>query len=74
MTDKGDAKLVLRKNLKALHSGPIEVNGYPIGIKIAGVAVEFNAMETPDMKKFMKALSASLTDQASRVKNIQSLM
>jgi hypothetical protein len=74
MTAKDEGRIALRRCLKSIHSGPVEVEGFPISVRVAGVATGFDELETPNMRKYMKTLSSKLTDQTSRVKNIQSLM
>ncbi len=73
MTMQSDAKLALRRTMRLLHSDPIEVDGIPLTVKIAGVSTTFDAERMTDGKAFMQAMSTELTEMVVRVKNIQEL-
>ncbi|OPX35696.1 MAG: hypothetical protein B1H12_08530 [Desulfobacteraceae bacterium 4484_190.2] len=73
MTMQSDAKLALRRTIRLLHGNPIEVDGIPLTVKIAGVSTTFDAEQMSDGKAFMQAMSNELTEMVVRVKNIQEL-
>ena len=73
MTMQSDAKLALRRTMRLLHGDPIEIDGIPLTVKIAGVSTTFNAERMTDGKAFMQAMSNDLTEMVARVKNIQEL-
>ena len=74
MTMQKEGKLALRRSMKLLQAKPIEVDGIPINVKIAGVATSFDADQMPDAKAFVKALSNELMEMTIRIKNIQELL
>jgi len=69
-----EARLALRRCLKALHVEPITINGVLITVKITGAAIGFDADETSDINTLLKALWSQLGEMALRVKNIQQFM
>ncbi len=73
MTMQSDAKLALRRTMRLLHGDPIEVDGIPLTVKIAGVSTTFDPERMTDAKAFMQAMSNELTEMVVRVKNIQEL-
>jgi hypothetical protein len=73
MTMQKEGKLALRRSMKLLHAKPIEVDGIPVAVKLAGVATSFDADQMPDAKAFVKALSTELMEMTVRIKNIQDL-
>ena len=74
MTMKSDAKQALRRTMRLLHGDPIEVDGIPLTVKIAGVSTTFDAERMTDGKAFMQAMSNELIEMIARVKNIQELL
>jgi hypothetical protein len=73
MTIQSDAKLALRRTMRLLHGHPIEVDGIPLAVKIAGVSTTFDPERMTDESAFMQAMSNELTEMVVRVKNIQEL-
>jgi len=73
MTMQSNAKLALRRIMRLLHGDPIEVDGIPLTVKIAGVSTTFDPERMTDGKAFMQAMSNELTEMVVRVKNIQEL-
>jgi len=69
-----DSKKALNRIMKVLQESPIEVKGFPIEFKFAGIAMTFDGQHTPDVKSFIRVLSGRLQDMANRLKNIQSFM
>ena len=67
------AEKALRRCLKLLYLEPIEVNGTPLTIKMAGIATKFDVVHMPDAKAFVEALSNKLMEMEIRIKNIQTL-
>ena len=73
MTTKSDAKLALRRTMRLLHGDPIEVDGIPLSVKIAGVSTTFDSERMTDGKVFIQVMSNELIEMIARVKNIQEL-
>jgi GGDEF domain-containing protein len=73
MTTQKEARTALRRSMKALHAEPIEVNGIPVALKMAGVATAFDTDRKPDEEAFIQTMSNELTDMIVRVKNIHEL-
>jgi len=73
MTQKKEAKIALRRHLRLLNTAPIEVNGIPLTVKIAGVTIVFEPDYMPDAKTFLETLSTELSEMVARIKNIQEL-
>ena len=74
MTAKSDAKLALRRTMRLLYGDPIEVDGIPLTVKIAGVSTTFDSERMKDEKAFIQAMSNDLIEMIARVKNIQELL
>jgi len=72
-TPADGAEKALRRCLKLLYLEPIEMDSTPFVIKMAGVAKEFDVVNMPDAKAFIKALSDELMQMEIRIKNIQTL-
>ena len=68
-----EAKLALGRVLNLLHKEPLLVKDVPVQLRVAGVAAEFDADQTPEAHIFAKKLSNQLMDMVSRVKNIRVL-
>ena len=73
-TMQNEARLALRRCLKALHAEPITINGVPLSVKITGTAIGFDGEEISDVNELLKTLWARLGEMALRVKNIQQFM
>ncbi|MGD9213304.1 MAG: hypothetical protein PVJ84_00760 [Desulfobacteraceae bacterium] len=67
------AKLALGRVLNQLHKEPLMVKEIPVQLRLAGVAAEFDAGQTPEAHLFAKQLSNQLMEMVSRIKNIQVL-
>ncbi len=74
LTVHKEARLALRRCLKALHAEPITINGVLLSVTITGTAIGFDADETSDINALLKALWGQLGEMALRVKNIQQFM
>ncbi len=74
LTPLGDAKLALKRTMKLLHNEPFELDGIPLEVKFAGIALTFQKGRTPHADAFLEALSADLVEMSTRVKNIHALM
>lgn len=68
-----EAKQALGRVMNLLHNEPLVVKEVPVQLRVAGVAAEFDAEQTPDAQVFAKKLSNQLMDMVSRLKNIQVL-
>ena len=73
-TMQNEARLALRRCLKALHAEPITINGVTLSVKITGTAIGFDGEEISDVNELLKTLWARLGEMALRVKNIQQFM
>jgi hypothetical protein len=73
MIEQGKAKQALNRVMNLLHSQPLNVQGVPVYLRVAGVASAFDPERTPDTGTFAKQLSNQLMDMVARVKNIQVL-
>lgn len=71
MTPARDAKLALRRVMRAMHLKPLEVKNILLDLKIAGVVKNTDIEETFDTDSFVKTLSTQLVEMAARIKNIQ---
>jgi hypothetical protein len=67
------AKQALDRVMNLLHSQPLDVQGVPVYLRVAGVVSDFDPDKTPDTGAFAKHLSNQLMDMVARVKNIQVL-
>jgi GGDEF domain-containing protein len=74
MIEREESKKALNRLTTALQGEPIDVNGYPIDIKFAGIAMTFDGEHTPDSKSFVRVMSGRLQDMANRLKNVQSFI
>ena len=70
MTPLGEAKLALRRVLKFLHLAPVEVEGFSLEIKIAGVAMDIDFDTITNASTFSKEISGQLMNMAARIRNI----
>ena len=50
-----EARLALRRCLKALHAEPITINGVLLSVKITGTAIGFDSEEISDVNALLKA-------------------
>jgi hypothetical protein len=73
MIEQNKAKQALDRVMNLLHSQPLNVQGVPVYLRVAGVASAFDPERTPDTGTFAKQLSNQLMDMVARVKNIQVL-
>lgn len=73
MIEQGKAKKALDRVMNLLHSQPLNVQGVPVYLRVAGVASTFDPEKTPNTGAFAKQLSNQLMDMVARVKNIQVL-
>jgi hypothetical protein len=73
MIEESKAKQALDRVMNLLHSQPLNVQGVPVYLRVAGVASAFDPERTPDTGTFAKQLSNQLMDMVARVKNIQVL-
>jgi hypothetical protein len=71
MTSGSNAKLALNRCLKQLHASPLNVDGTPLEIKLAGVAVSYDFIRTPDAGSFVQTLTDELAQMERRIKNLQ---
>jgi hypothetical protein len=74
MVEREASKKALNRVMAILQGDPIDVNGHPIDLKFAGIAMTFDGEHTPDSKSFVRVMSGRLQDMANRLKNIQSFI
>ena len=72
MTGGSNAKLALNRCLKKLHAGPLNVDGTDLEIRLAGVAIAYDFIRTPDAGSFVQTLTNELSQMERRIKNLQS--
>jgi hypothetical protein len=70
MTSQADARLALRRAMKFLHLEPIQVQGIPVEIKVAGVVAEIDFKSLSDASAFVQTLSSQIMDMATRIRTI----
>jgi len=73
MAPEEEAKKALARVLRVLHSMPLQVNGVPVNLRVAGVADGFDPEVTPTAQVFTKQLAQKLSDMVARLKSIQVL-
>ncbi|MFZ1985839.1 MAG: hypothetical protein WAU91_15590 [Desulfatitalea sp.] len=73
MAGPEEARKALARVLRLLHGAPLEVNGVPVHLRVAGVVAAYDATQVLDAKAFAKNLFNQLADMVARVKNIQVL-
>ena len=74
LIDRENSKKALNRVMAVLQGDAIDVNGVPIDIRFAGIAITFDGQHTPDAKSFIRVMSSRLQDMANRLKNIQAFM
>jgi hypothetical protein len=68
-----EARKALARVLRLLHGAPLDVNGVPVQLRVAGVVAAYDAAQALDAKSFAKHLFNQLADMVARVRNIQVL-
>jgi hypothetical protein len=71
MTPAGQVKLALNRCLKKLHANPLNVDGIPLEIKLAGVALAYDSIHTPDAGSFIQTLMNDIAQMERRIRNLQ---
>ena len=71
MTPESNVKLTLNRCLKKLHATPLNVDGVPLEIRVAGVGIAYDSFRTPDGGSFIQALMSELAQMERRIKNLQ---
>jgi hypothetical protein len=74
MTPLSNAQLALRRFLKSFHAGTVTVDETAIEIRLAGVAVAWDFIRTPDADSFIVTLTNELAQMERRIKNLQAYM
>ena len=70
MTHRGKADVALRRAMKILHLKPIEVDGFILEIKVAGVVADIDMKEITSASILVEHLSSQLTEMATRIGNL----
>jgi hypothetical protein len=73
MTPAEESRKALARVLRVLHGAPLEVNGVPVMLRVAGVAAAYSIHQALDAKAFVRQILNQLADMVARVKNIQVL-
>ncbi|MBI5550202.1 MAG: hypothetical protein HY911_01755 [Desulfobacterales bacterium] len=73
MTPAEEGRKALARVLRVLHGAPLEVNGVPVMLRVAGVAAAYSIHQALDAKAFVRQILNQLADMVARVKNIQVL-
>ena len=73
MTPFEEGRKALARVLRLLHGAPLEVNGVPVMLRVAGVAAAYSVQQGLEAKAFVRQLLDQLADMVARVKNIQVL-
>ena len=71
MTPGSQVKLVLNRYLRKLHATPLNVDGTALEIRLAGVAIAYDSIRTPDADSFIQTLMNELAQMERRIKNLQ---
>lgn len=74
MTDDYDARIALRRLLKALQSMEVSVGKVGIDAAFAGSVTGYDVEEAPDLRKFLTSSEHGLEEMAQRLKNIQTFL
>jgi hypothetical protein len=56
--------------MRFLHREPVDVGGAPFEVKVAGVVADTDFKKTSNASDFADALSAQLTNMATRISNL----
>jgi hypothetical protein len=73
MTEKENARIVLRRLLRCLHEKPITVNGYDLKVQFAGAVSSFNGNKTSDLDAFLRIVENDHNEMVIRLKNVHEL-
>ena len=74
MTPGSNAGTALKRCLKRLHTSPVDVDGIPLEIRVAGVAIGYDVIHTPDAGSFVQKLASELAQMERRIKNLQAYL
>jgi GGDEF domain-containing protein len=70
MTHRGQAKVALDRAMKIFNLKPIDVDGFSLEIKVAGVVADIDLKDVANASSLADQLSAQLTDMATRIGNL----
>jgi hypothetical protein len=73
MTEKENARIALRRLLRALHEAPSRVNGFDLKVQFAGAVTSFDGNKTPDLDTFLKDVESDHNELVIRLKNVHEL-
>jgi hypothetical protein len=73
MANEKEAKNALIRILRVLHAAPLDVNGVPVQLRVAGVTAHYDVDRGLEANIFARDLSNKLADMVSRIKNVQVL-
>ncbi|BCS95582.1 hypothetical protein DSLASN_12140 [Desulfoluna limicola] len=74
MTDDYDARIALRRLLKALQSMEVSIGKVGIDASFAGSVTGYDVEEAPDLRKFLSSSEHALEEMAQRLRNIQTFL
>ena len=73
MTTPDEARLTLKRHLRAINTRPFDINGVPVAVQVAGAVTNFDAKRTPNTSVFLQILFEELSVMIDRIKTIHSL-
>lgn len=73
MTTPEEARLTLKRHLRAINMERFDINGVPVAVQVAGAVTNFDAKRTPNTSVFLQVLFEDLSLMIHRVKTIHGL-
>jgi GGDEF domain-containing protein len=73
MTPPEEARLALRRSMQNLHFKPLEVEGAPFNIKVAGVVGEIDINRATSATEWVESIMQNLREMAMRIRNLHVL-
>jgi hypothetical protein len=73
MTEKENAKIVMRRILRSLHESSIKVNNLNLKVQLAGMVTSFDGDQSPDLKSFLSIVENNHDELIIRLQNIRDL-
>ena len=73
MTTPDEARLTLKRHLRAINTRPFDINGVPVAVQVAGAVTNFDAKQTPNTSVFLQVLFEELSVMIHRIKTIHGL-
>ena len=73
MTTPDEARLTLKRHLRAINTRPFDINGVPVAVQVAGAVTNFDTKQTPNTSVFLQVLFEELSVMIHRIKTIHGL-